>query len=687
MNKRFEGIRFRLISLSVTLILFTAIPIGIIADNMSQSALMKNYVNASVEQLATIEDAANIFQGAIDNDIKMFASNPLIVRADETITKYLENIDEKKLMTPSKNGGIEQEIFGIFDNYAKSHPGILYVYMGTESGGYIQWPETSNSAKYDPRKRPWYTSALKASDKISRTDPYIDSTNGNMIVSNSFPIKASDGRIIGVMAIDASSEKVTSILDEIKIGETGYCMIIHKTGLVIADPSNPKNNGKYVKDIGLSGLEKMLDSKQQVQTELTINGTEYFVISRKSAESDLILASFITTKELYKTSSYIRWIILSVCLVTLLIACILTYIGSGKISKPIVTISNVAQRIANGDLSVNIEPTRSKGEIGLLENSIEQMIVNLRKMIQSTAHSADQLAASAQELSASSAQSAEAASYVAASITKVAAGIEDERAAANEAAIVVENMSSGVQKMAITAEKVTSQSIQATDRAQDGSETAGKAVRQMIQIEETVNTSAQVVVKLGERSKEIGQIVDTISGIAGQTNLLALNAAIEAARAGEQGKGFAVVAEEVRKLAEQSREAAKKIEALIAEIQVDTEKAVVAMTDGTREVKKGTEAVNDAGLAFREITDLVTQVSSQVKEISVAISEMATGSQQIVGSVKKIDDLSKNATGEAQSVSAATEEQLASMEEIASASQALTHLAEEMLATVRHFKI
>lgn len=686
MNKRFEGIRFRLISLSVMLILFTAIPIGIIADNMSQSALMKNYLNASVEQLATIEDAATIYQGAIDNDIKMFASNPLLLRADETITKYLENTDEKKLMTPSKNGGIEQEIFGIFDNYAKSHPGILYVYMGTESGGYIQWPETSNSAKYDPRKRPWYTSALKGGDKISRTDPYIDSTNGNMIVSNSFPIKASDGKIIGVMAIDASSEKVTSILNEIKIGETGYCMIIHKTGLVIADPSNSKNNGKYVKDIGLSGLEKMLDSKQ-VQTELTINGTEYFVISRKSADSDLIFASFITTNELYKTSSYIRWIILSVCIVTLLIACILTYIGSGKISKPIVAISNVAQHIANGDLAVNIEPTRSKGEIGLLENSIEQMIVNLRKMIQSTAQSADQLAASAQELSASSAQSAEAASYVAVSITKVAEGIEDERAAANETATVVERMSSSVRKMAITAEKVTSQSIQATDRAQDGSETADKAVRQMTQIEETVNTSAQVVAKLGERSKEIGQIVDTISGIAGQTNLLALNAAIEAARAGEQGRGFAVVAEEVRKLAEQSQEAAKKIEALIAEIQVDTEKAVVAMTDGTREVKKGTEAVNDAGMAFREITDLVTQVSSQVKEISAAISETATGSQQIVGSVKRIDDLSKNAAGEAQSVSAATEEQLASMEEIASASQALTHLAEEMLATVRHFKI
>ena len=181
--------------------------------------------------------------------------------------------------------------------------------------------------------------------------------------------------------------------------------------------------------------------------------------------------------------------------------------------------------------------------------------------------------------------------------------------------------------------------------------------------------------------------MDTIAGIAGQTNLLALNAAIEAARAGEQGRGFAVVAEEVRKLAEQSQEAAKKIAELIGEIQGDTDKAVVAMNDGTREVKTGAEVVNAAGVAFQEISGLVTQVSSQVKEISAAIQQMASGSQQIVDSVKRIDGLSKTSAGEAQSVSAATEEQLASMEEIAGSSEALSKLAQDLQAAVAKFRI
>ena len=168
---------------------------------------------------------------------------------------------------------------------------------------------------------------------------------------------------------------------------------------------------------------------------------------------------------------------------------------------------------------------------------------------------------------------------------------------------------------------------------------------------------------------------------------MALNAAIEAARAGEQGRGFAVVAEEVRKLAEQSEAATKQISALIGGIQGDTEQAVAAMDNGTREVKLGAEVVNAAGQAFNEIVGLVTQVSDQVKEVSDTIEQMAVGSQQIVGSVNKIDKLSKEAAGQAQNVSAATEEQSASMEEIASSSQSLAQLAIDLRDAVGKFHV
>lgn len=362
------------------------------------------------------------------------------------------------------------------------------------------------------------------------------------------------------------------------------------------------------------------------------------------------------------------------------------FFAARSIARPVNQLAAVAQQVANGDLREQVTIDR-QDEIGQLGTSFNTMTDQLKILIKQIHSNAEHLAASSEELTASSEQSAQAANQIASSITEVATSANTQLEMANEASAIVEQMSAGLQQMAASANHVAASSSEAADKAKNGGQTVDKAVMQMSHIEKTVNNSAQVVSKLGERSKEIGQIVETISGIAGQTNLLALNAAIEAARAGEQGRGFAVVAEEVRKLAEQSQEAAKKIAELIGEIQGDTDEAVVAMQNGTQEVKTGAEVVNAAGIAFREITNLVTEISGQVKEISAATQQMASGSQQIVDAVKKIDASSKLASDESQSVSSAAEEQLASMEEIASSSQSLANLAQELQQSVAKFRV
>ena len=148
-----------------------------------------------------------------------------------------------------------------------------------------------------------------------------------------------------------------------------------------------------------------------------------------------------------------------------------------------------------------------------------------------------------------------------------------------------------------------------------------------------------------------------------------------------------MVADEVRKLAEQSQEAAKMIAQLIDEIQKDTENAVVAMIEGTKEVRIGTEVVNNAGKSFREIFGLISDVAAQVREISAAIEEMASGSQDIVVSVREIDVIGKSTSSQSQTVSAATQEQSATMEEIAASSQALAKLAQDLQTAISKFRI
>ena len=357
------------------------------------------------------------------------------------------------------------------------------------------------------------------------------------------------------------------------------------------------------------------------------------------------------------------------------------------ITKPLQAMVNVCKEFENGDFRDKPRKLIRKDEIGQLADALANMRDSLRKAFKHVNESSEQVAASSEELTASAEQSALAVTQVAGSINEIAEGASKQLQAVDEASAVVEQMSAGIQEAAASSNQVADHSAQAAAKAKDGNQSVGKAVTQMTQIEQKVSNSAQVVAKLGERSKEIGQIVDTISGIAGQTNLLALNAAIEAARAGEQGRGFAVVADEVRKLAEQSQEAAQKIAELIGAIQSDTEKAVVAMGEGTREVSVGAEVVAEAGETFKEIVELVENVSEQVKEISAAMQQMASGSQQIVESVQTINGLSKEAVNESQTVSAATEEQSASMEEIAASSQSLAKLAQDLQVSVSHFQI
>jgi len=380
-------------------------------------------------------------------------------------------------------------------------------------------------------------------------------------------------------------------------------------------------------------------------------------------------------------------IMLGIMFVSFLILGLSGFYITRMITRPLHTMVLVCEEFAAGDFRDKPRKLARKDEIGQLADALANMRGHLRTVLKQVNEAAEQVAASSEELTASAEQSAQAANQVAGSISEVATGAEKQVHAINETRLVVEQMSSGIQQVATNTDLVAGKSAQAAETAKTGGKSVEKAVNQMAHIEQTVNHSAQVVTMLGARSKEIGQIDDTISGIAGQTNLLALNAAIEAARAGEQGRGFAVVAEEVRKLAEQSQDAAKKIATLISEIQGDTDKAVVAMSAGTREVKIGTEVVTTAGHAFGVIAVLVTEVSSQVQEISTAVQQMASGSQQIVSSVQVIDGLSKNAAAEAQTVSAATEEQSASMEEIASSSQSLAKMAQDLQEAVSKFRV
>lgn len=572
--------------------------------------------------------------------------------------------------------------------YKQADKELSDLYVGMADGKMIDGSGWAPPADYDPRTRVWYKKAAEQG-KLVFTDPYLDLVTKQMAVSVAMPVKNTAGQTRGVMSADILLQTLVDNTKDIKLYGEGYAFILDSKGIVLAHPEAEllsKNILEVEKLKPLAGLlQEMINSKQGFK-HYTYEGIEQIVVFQKVPSTDWSVCISVPTEVVYKPLRHLQGLFAGIALIAIVIVIGITLFVANRITKPLTTLASQVQLVANGDLTVQAEVS-SKDEIATLAGGFNAMVHKLRELIVQVQSNSEQVAASSEELTASAQQSGLAAGQVAAAITEVAESTAMQLNAANETTAIVQQMANRLQQVTVSVHQATGKSAQVADAAKDGSKLVEKAVNQMATIERTVSISAEVVGKLGERSMEIGQIVDTISGIAGQTNLLALNAAIEAARAGEQGRGFAVVSEEVRKLAEQSQEAAKQISTLIAQIQGDTNEAVIAMNNGTNEVKIGAEVVNGAGTAFQDIAELVTQVSEQVQDVVRAIEQMAGGSQEIIIAVRDIDNMSRKTAEEAQTVSAATEEQAASMEEIAAASQSLAHMAGNLQAAVSKFRV
>lgn len=386
------------------------------------------------------------------------------------------------------------------------------------------------------------------------------------------------------------------------------------------------------------------------------------------------------------TNEFILHTIVAVVVIVLLCAGVLNFF-IGKIIGMLDEVVLAMKKISDGDLRITNLEVRTNDEIGVLADGVNEMRHKLKSLLEGIARSSEKVAASSEELTASSQQGAESIGMVSQNTVAMTEAASEQIETVNLLQSTIQNMSSKMNELYTEAKVMNEAATDSAQNAAEGMEKVNHAIDLMKNITEQVSVSAQVVGNLGKRSDEIGQIVETIGGIAAQTNLLALNAAIEAARAGEQGRGFAVVADEVRKLAEQSAEAAANISKLIITIQQDTNSAVESIENGNRGVKDGMESVMATGEAFRIIETQVGKLTDNVKNSMERIEEVNKSSQEILDAVEKVQTTTQTTSDHATEISAATEEQTATMNEISDASQSLAELATDMQSDVAKFNL
>ncbi|SHK93083.1 methyl-accepting chemotaxis protein [Selenomonas ruminantium] len=378
--------------------------------------------------------------------------------------------------------------------------------------------------------------------------------------------------------------------------------------------------------------------------------------------------------------------ILIVTIAALLIQAVFSQVIANSVTNALKFMESGCEKLRDGDFRSSGVRFERQDEFGHLARTLMEMQDNLASYMKGIYKTVQNINEASANLKEASLQSAQAAVQSAESVGESAQLVMNQEQALNENQELLEKINGSIQEMRSHAGDVSRNSKQAAEEAERGHDVLEKSVAEIRGVEKTVSDTSEIVGKLGARSEEIGAIVDTISNIASQTNLLALNAAIEAARAGEQGRGFSVVAEEVRKLAEQSEEAAEKISQLIMTMQKDTEEAVKSMNQGCEAVVAGAQSVEDLQRVFDQIRDLVENGAEKTVQMDRAISVVDEDAQNISQSVSDINAKGQVISQHMESVSAATEEQSASSEEIASASETLSNMAHEQQQALKQFK-
>ncbi len=289
-------------------------------------------------------------------------------------------------------------------------------------------------------------------------------------------------------------------------------------------------------------------------------------------------------------------------------------------------LAKIIERLAKGDFSVEIDSESENETIRLVKRKTAEMADNWRTLIQELAQVVHTLTATSHQISSTA--------------ENLAHGAQQQSTQAEDVSAAVEEMAQTIADNANNTSMTSDMAQKNGKVAQDGGHVVHQTVEAIRKIVNMVNESAATVERLGDSSRQIGEIVSVIDEIADQTNMLALNAAIEAARAGEHGKGFAVVADEVRKLAERTSNSTQEISRMIKSVQAETQQAVDAMRRGSTEAAQGNQYAEQASLALEKILSETQKVVDMITQIATATEEQSATSTVIAQNVETMAVLS-----------------------------------------------
>ncbi|MBR0588827.1 methyl-accepting chemotaxis protein [Bacillus sp. FSL W8-0920] len=587
------------------------------------------------------------------------------------IVSYLSKSVKKSELTSKNKDLLKVKL----KQLSETDEDVVEVFIADQNGKLTEYSEIHKGSEASAKNEPWFQQSMR-DEKLIISDPFADKSSDDLLIRISEQL--ADGS--GVIGINVRLNTIVKDTNSIKIGKEGYAFVATSDQHYIAhktDKPGAKLTGDFI---------TKLYAKKQGSFKYEYNGQPKQMFFDTNEATGWKLAGTMYVDEVKEAAQPVLDLTMIILAVAIAIGGIAIYFIIKSIRKPLIALSESAEKISQGDLTQHIE-VRTHDEIGKLAQSFNEMSAKLKQVIQAVQNSIENVAASSEELTASAGQTAQATEHITSSIEQFSNSNEHQNDMIEKSSVQLNEMDRSLSHMVDTTSHMMESSIDSSKTAQAGGELVQKTAGQMQTIEQAVKEAELVIQGLEQKSKDITNILGVINGIADQTNLLALNAAIEAARAGEAGRGFSVVAEEVRKLAEQSGSSSKEIESLTNEIVEEIKKSQNMFKQVAGEVQSGLDITDETKISFEKITDKTSEMTEQMKQMNGTAKELSHGSNDISHAVNQIKELSRESSAGFQDIAASAEEQLASMEEISSSSATLSQMAEELRELIKQFKI